>query len=56
MTAFYNFPMMKKREAWLFGHGWNKFKENNTFMIDLFSVGSTKGVAELIYGSSEHAI
>jgi hypothetical protein len=40
MNGFYSFPMMKQREAWLLGHGWNKFTENDTFMIDLFSVGA----------------
>jgi hypothetical protein len=48
--------MMKKREAWLLGHGWNKFSENDTFMIDLFSVGSSTGVADLVYGSQEYVI
>ena len=56
MNVFYSFPMMKKREAWLIGHGWNKFKDNDTFLIDLFSVGSTTGVGEITYGTKEYVV
>lgn len=51
--AIYNFPMMKKRETWLLGHGWNKFHDNDTFMIDTFSVSRTDGVTQIIYGNRD---
>lgn len=54
--AIYNFPMMKKRETWLLGHGWNKFHDNDTFMIDTFSVSRTDGVTQIIYGDRETII
>lgn len=54
--AIYNFPMMKKRETWLLGHGWNKFHDNDTFMIDTFSVSRTDGVTQIIYGHRDTII
>ena len=54
--AIYNFPMMKKRETWLLGHGWNKFHDNDTFLIDTFSVSRNDGVTQIIYGTLETII
>jgi hypothetical protein len=44
---------MKKRETWLLGHGWNKFHQDDTFIIDTFSLSRSDGVGQLIYGTPQ---
>lgn len=40
----------------MYGHGWNKFDINDTFMIDLFSVDQETTATDLIYRKTEEKI
>lgn len=37
----------------MIGHGWNKFHEDDTFIVDTFSLARADGVAQLIYGTQQ---
>lgn len=50
IKTIFKFPMMKKRESVLFGHAWNKFNINDTFIIDLFSIDQDPEPSNIIFG------